>query len=290
LSSRTLKSLGLLIVHGMGVTTPDFHRELTDPLVRRLKGDWDRIAWQPVYYQDALQGNQKLVLERMKPRIRWEGLRELMLFGFSDAASLEHKKEEDDKPYFRSQSIILDALDAIFDEAGGAIPLAIVAQSLGGQVTSNYIWDAQQAPHAYAGVWRAPPSDAPSGSPRDVFRRCGTLQRLLTTGCNIPVFVAGHRDIMPIDRALLGEQFRWVNLFDPDDVLGWPLRELSPGYRELVEDVEVNASGRSLLGAFKSLTPGSHTQYWRTNSVLDRIEAELRTLLLFESRIETREP
>jgi hypothetical protein len=271
--------MGLLIVHGMGDTPPDFHRELTDRLSARLKSDWGRIAWRPVYYQEALQGNQKLVLERMKPRIRWEGLRELMLFGFSDAASLEHKKEEDDKPYYRSQRLILDAFDAVFDEAGGPIPLAIVAQSLGCQVVSNYIWDAQQAPHAYAGVWKSQPPDAPPGSPRDRFRRCRTLQRLLTTGCNIPVFVAGHRDIVPIDRALLGERFRWTNQFDPDDVLGWPLRELSPRYRDLVEDVEVNARGGSLLGAVKSLTPGSHTQYWRTGSVLDRIEAELRSLL-----------
>jgi len=274
-----MKSLGLLILHGMGDTPRAFHLELVERLRQRLGGDWDRIAWAPVYYQDALQGHQRALFRRMKPRIRWEGLRELMLFGFSDAASLEHKKEEDDKPYYRSQSLILDAFDAIFDEAGGAIPLVIAAESLGGQVISNYIWDAQQAPHAYAGVWRAPPPDPAPGSARDRFRRGRTLQRLLTTGCNIPVFVAGHRDIIPIDRALLGEGFRWINLFDPDDVLGWPLRELSPGYHELVEDIEVNASGGSLLGAIRSLTPGSHTQYWRTGSVLARIEAEIRALL-----------
>ena len=250
--------------------------QLTDRLSARLKGDWERIAWRPIYYQDALQGNQRLVLERMKPRIRWEGLRELMMFGFSDAASLEHKKEEDDKPYYRSQRLILDAFDAVYDEAGGPIPLAIVAQSLGCQVMSNYIWDAQQAPRAHAGVWSGLLTDGvPINSPRDRFRRCKTLQRLLTTGCNIPVFVAGHPQIAPIDRMRLGERFEWVNQFDPDDVLGWPLRELSPGYAALVEDVEVNASGGSLFGA----SPYSHTGYWRTSRVLDRMAAELRALL-----------
>jgi hypothetical protein len=271
--------IALLIVHGMGDTPPDFHEELIAPLRARLQHAWDRVAWRPVYYQPILQRNERAIFEQMRPAVRWEGLRELMLFGFSDAASLEHKKEEDDKSYYRSQRLILDAFDAIFEEAGGPIPLVIAAESLGCQVISNYIWDAQQAPHAYAGVWRAPPADPAPGSARDRFRRCLTLQRLLTTGCNIPVFVAGHRDIVPIDRTRLGERFRWVNLFDPDDVLGWPLRELSPGYRELVEDVEVNASGGSLIGAIKSLTPGSHTQYWRTGSVLDRIEAELRQML-----------
>jgi hypothetical protein len=276
-----MKSLGLLIIHGMGDTTPDYHLELTRPLQARLEAHWDRIAWRRIYYQDVLQGNQDAIFRSMRPRIRWEGLRQLMLFGFSDAASLEHKKEIINSPYYESQRLILSALDEIFDEAGGtSMPLAIVAQSLGCQVMSNYIWDAQRAPRAHAGVWNGSLTDGvPVDSPRDRFRRCMTLQRFLTTGCNIPVFVAGHRDIVPVDRSLLGERFRWINQFDPDDVLGWPLRELSRGYRELVDDVEVNASGGSLLGVLKSVTPGSHTQYWRTRSVLDRIEAELRALL-----------
>jgi hypothetical protein len=79
-------------------------------------------------------------------------LRELMLFGFSDAASLEHKKELALSPYWQTQPLIRERLDELFDETGGAAPLAIVAQSLGGQVISNYIWDAQQ-PRAYAGIW-----------------------------------------------------------------------------------------------------------------------------------------
>ena len=106
-----------------------------------------------------------------------------------------------------------------------------------------------------------------------------TLQRFLTTGCNIPVFVAGHSTIEPIDRAKLGATFKWVNQFDPDDALGWPLRQLSRQYDALVEDERVNAGGDTLLSAIKSLTPYGHTQYWTTSKVLDRIAAELRALL-----------
>ena len=146
-----------------------------------------------------------------------------------------------------------------------APPLAIVAQSLGCQVMSNYIWDAQQ-PRAYAGIWSAPLDDGvPADSPRDRFRRMRSLQLLMTTGCNIPVFVAGHSTIEPIDRRKLAAGFRWINQFDPDDVLGWPLAQLSAPYAALVEDHAVNASGDTLLGRVKSLTPYSHTQYWRTD-------------------------
>lgn len=273
-------TLALLIVHGMGDTAPDFHEELVAPLRTRLQGAWDRIAWRPVYYQPVLQRNERAIFQRMRPQLRWEGLRELMLFGFSDAASLEHKKELALSPYWQTQRLILQRLDELFDEVGGvAAPVAIVAQSLGCQVMSNYIWDAQQ-PRAYAGIWSAPRDDGvPSDSPRDNFRRMRSLQLLMTTGCNIPVFVAGHSAIEPIDRRKLGAGFRWINQFDPDDVLGWPLAQLSPAYAALVEDHSVNASGGTLLGGVKSLTPYSHTQYWSTAKVIDRIAGALREML-----------
>jgi hypothetical protein len=207
----------------------------------------------------------------MRPLLRWDGLRELMLFGLSDAASLEHKKELALSPYWQTQQLILQRLDEIFDQLGGdrdggAPAVAVVAQSLGCQVVSNYIWDAQQ-PRAYAGIWSAPLNDGvPADSPRDRFRRMRSLQRLMTTGCNIPVFVAGHTTIEPIDRRKLGAGFRWINQFDPDDVLGWPLAQLSAPYAALVEDHAVN-------------TPYSHTQYWSTDSVLDRIAGALKEVL-----------
>jgi hypothetical protein len=271
--------LALLIVHGMGDTAPDFHEELVVPLSLRLQGAWDRVAWRPVYYAPVLQRNERAIFDRMRPLLRWEGLRELMLFGFSDAASLEHKKELAMSPYWQTQRLIVQQLDELFDELAGAAPLAIVAQSLGCQVMSNYIWDAQQS-RAYAGIWSAPLEDGvPADSPRDRFRRMRSLQLLMTTGCNIPVFVAGHSAIEPIDRSKLGADFRWINQFDPDDVLGWPLAQLSPPYAALVEDHAVNASGNTLLGRVKSLTPYSHTQYWSTEKVLDRIAGGLQELL-----------
>ena len=274
------RHIALLIVHGMGETAPDFHDELVVPLRTRLQRDWDRIAWRPVYYEPILQRSERAIFEQMRPLIRWERLRELMLFGFSDAASLEHKKELALSPYWQTQQLILQRLDDLFDELGGvAAPVAIVAQSLGGQVMSNYIWDAQQA-LAYAGIWSAALSDGvPADTPRDRFRRMRSLQLFMTTGCNIPVFVAGHAAIEPIDRAKLGAGFRWINQFDADDVLGWPLAQLSAAYAALVEDHAVNASGNTLFGRLRSLTPYSHTQYWSTSSVLDRIADALREMI-----------
>jgi hypothetical protein len=62
-------------------------------------------------------------------------------------------------------------------------------------------------------------------------------------------------------------------------VLGWPLAQLSPAYAALVQDHAVNASGGTLLGKVRAITPYSHMQYWSTEKVLDRIADGLKEVL-----------
>jgi len=54
---------------------------------------------------------------------------------------------------------------------------------------------------------------------------------------------------------------RWLNYYDKDEVLGYPLKPISQSYDALVnEDIEINVGG---FGA--SFTPLSHTAYWTDN-------------------------
>ena len=130
-------------------------------------------------------------------------------------------------------------MDEVFDEAG-KVPVIVLAQSLGAHVISSYIWDASKpAKEVFAGIWTS--SHDGVDSDRDDFRRMRTVERFYTTGCNIPLFVAGHKVIEPIEPAM--DSFKWYNFFDEDDVLGWPLRPLSESYKKLVEDIPINAGG-----------------------------------------------
>ena len=55
---------------------------------------------------------------------------------------------------------------------------------------------------------------------------------------------------------------RWYNFFDPDGVLGYPLKPLSSGYDKVVNaGIPINVGG--LLSSWK---PASHTQYWTDDS------------------------
>jgi hypothetical protein len=273
------KNLALLTIHGMGDTPPTYHVEIQERLKERLeKNAWSKLIFKPLYYQKILQGSQERVFEATRKQIDWMKLRKFLLYGFSDAASLEHKKELPGSCYEQTQAMILNALDAVFDEAGmKPIPVVILAQSLGCQVMSSYIWDAQQKPNAWAGVWSRPRKDGVAdGSPRDLFRRLKYLECFYTTGCNIPIFVAGHKKIEAFDPP--AKSFKWYNFFDEDDVLGWPLKPLGPSYAKLVEDISVNAAGGVLGAIAASWNPVSHGQYWADNEVLNHLVSRLEQL------------
>lgn len=277
--------LVVMPVHGMGATPPDYDRKLKQAIRRRLGArDWAAVAWHPVYYQGVLQKNQERLLRDMRSQVRldWIRLRRFLLFGFSDAAGMETKPQLPGSVYEKIQETILATLDQAFASAGGRnVPLVLVAHSLGCQVMSNYLWDAQQDA-ASAGVFGTDYEPRVGKRSRlDRFRRLKTLRLLFTTGCNIPIFIAGlpKQAIEPVIRDRRGWEFRWENYYDRDDVLGWPLRPINAAYRRTVAlDRAINAGG-TLTGWLGSWTPASHTAYWQDDDFLDPLEQGLRELL-----------
>ncbi|MEO1656298.1 MAG: hypothetical protein AAFR65_01130 [Pseudomonadota bacterium] len=249
--------VGLITLHGMGETERDYARKLFDEIEERVPSSkYPEIVKYPVFYQDIMQDNQESYLQEVKQDVEWDWLRRFMLYGFSDAATLESFKSGNNSPYYLAQKAILLGFQSIYTRAGGAVPTIIVAQSLGGQVITNYLYDAgQTASTPDNGVWSSPP---PMKTKEEDFCRGKSVHRLFTTGCNIPLFVGGRskKQIKPIDPTRFGPSFEWHNYYDKDDVLGWPLSPLSPAY-SFVKDHRMNAGG-----VFSSSTPFSHTRYW----------------------------
>ena len=77
-------------------------------------------------------------------------------------------------------------------------------------------------------------------------------------------------DIKPI--AAPTPDFKWINIYDPDDALGWPLQPLSPEYAALVEDRPINAGQGMMNWILKSWNPLSHLVYWSDDRVLDAVD------------------
>jgi hypothetical protein len=263
-----MKKLALLTLHGMGKFKPNYYRDLEDGLQKRLGAGWAAISFQPVQYGDLLQVPEEELWQDMAAAndLDFVGLRQFLLYGFGDAGSLEHSAHAPgDTKYKQVQRRIQDRLRAALLDLGNdpAKPVVVVAQSLGCQVVSNYIWDAQHNRQIFAGT-------EPDQTPAMQFLRLATLANLTTTGCNIPVFIAG---LSPRVCFTPPAACTWDNYFDPDDVLGWPLRQLGPTFG-FINDRAINAGG-----VFTSWNPASHGEYWSDGDVLDPLADRLRRLL-----------
>lgn len=279
--------VALITVHGMGSTPPDYAAELQRELAHRLGPRAGDVHVGSVWYQGILEPNERRVWDRVGRSVRWDDLRKFLLFGFADAAGLESGRHLLAGAYTLAQIHLARTLYEAYRAVGPDGRVVWLAQSLGGQVSSNYFWDAGSAAAGKpaAGIWAdihkhqtAISGNEPLSTPLIRFLQGATLEVMLTTGCNIPIFVAAHatQDILPI-RPNPG--FRWLNFYDKDDVLGWPLADLSSEYAQVVRDIPVNAGGGLLGWLVKSWNPMSHTQYWRDDEVLDPLEHELRRLL-----------
>lgn len=264
------KKVGLLTLHGMGEIDEGYADGLLSELrerigVARFNAN---IHTGVITYQEHLQPNEDKVWSDMniQASLDWKRIRKFFMYSFADPVSLEHGAYKNGSVYKKAQTEILNALHDAYGNLEDDKPIVIVAGSLGGHVMSNYIWDCQNNGF---GIWK---DSEPDGTPKDSFRRLSTLKRLYTIGCNIPLFVAGHQNIKPIDPP--NDDFSWHNYYDEDDVLGWPLQPLSPEYRELVEDHEINA-GNILI----TWNPLAHLGYWTDNDFVEPLADYLESFL-----------
>ena len=283
-----MAKVAFLTLHGMGDTPKDFARKMLTKLEATLGPDWSEVKADTVFYQTNLQENQVDLWKRYKAdeiagkiKLDHEYLRrEIFLYAFADASSMENDREQEHSAYQVIQTVIAQKLMEIHNEQGN-VPVVIHAQSLGCQVISNYIWDAQQDKPS-CGYWKYlyPTIESNLSQEQKDVLRLKNLRKIVTTGCNIPLFVSGHSVIKAIDRSQLGDKFEWINLYDKDDILGWPLTPLSDAYRDLVTDRQINSSG-GISGKVLASTPLCHSHYWTDNDVINTI-ADTLTLLAHE--------
>jgi hypothetical protein len=281
-----MSQTALLTVHGMGETPRDYAEKLFEAVAARLGPLSAQVGFRSIYYQDILKPNQEAVWAKVSEttHLRYADLRRFLLFGFGDAAGLENRKEIDGSVYEMAQEAIARQLLAVARH-DPATSVVFLAQSLGCQVLSSYVYDAQKAAaggQVGAGIWKDIDAWARRAlgerltEPEKRFLAGATCSAFVTTGCNIPIFCAAHKqmDIRPIARPTA--RFEWINLYDPDDALGWPLQPLSPGYAALVNDRAINAGQGVVTWILKSWNPLSHSAYWADAQVLDLLAQRLR--------------
>lgn len=249
--------IGILVVHGMGVQAPDFADGFIAEVDERLDGlgiTSGTVAWQPAYWADLLDGSERALWETLarSSNLDWVTIRKFFINFFADAIAYQRVPRATHDMYRDIHTRIHDHLVALRSSLGHQDkPLIVVAHSLGSVIVSNYIWD----------EWTE------KGLGANAFESMKTLTGLVTFGSNIPLFTLALPEIQSITfpptslPAHLKASAKWLNFFDADDVLGYPLKPLSPSFDSAVsEDIEINVGG-----LFTSWNPVSHAAYWTDN-------------------------
>lgn len=299
----------LLCIHGMGnLTELEFRSDiaqLRQHLADRLSASRMAKVYIPpsgVFYGGITQGAEDSVWIEMASagglntglirRTTVNKLRQFIISGFSDATAFSgFNGSANVQQYEKAQKMIRDALIDIYKVCGGSVKVVIISHSLGSQILSNYLWDAQvfrQAGNLISDGVKMQ-GDIWSGYHYEVnrdFLHLISLNTWFSTGCNIPVFVSGFKNVRAIHNHEYDYQFDWINYFDYDDVLGYPLKPLGvlfnanctqygQSYSDAVIDIQVNASSGLAGSILASWNPWSHTQYWRDKTVLNALAAAL---------------
>ncbi|MBL0714832.1 MAG: hypothetical protein JJV98_14145 [Desulfosarcina sp.] len=252
--------LAVLVIHGMGSQSPDFADEMIDELngqVSDIGKDAGAIAWRTIYWADILEGRQLKYLRDAKRSgdIDFVSLRKFILTSIGDASAYQKVESGENTVYKEIHLRVSAAIQDIYvsDLGSQPKPMIVLAHSLGGHIMSNYIWDKQHS----------------TGTQLSGFERMKHLVGFVTFGCNIPLFTFAYQKVVPIAfpppklPTHLKKKAKWLNFYDPDDVLGYPLKAINPDYRKVVsKDIPINVGG-----ILSSWNPMSHTKYWTDNDL-----------------------
>ena len=286
------KKLGVLILHGMGSQKEDYAKSMRKELVRRVRAegaDPDEIAWEPAFLAPVLQDKETQLWKDLSENrdLDFATLRKFFIHYFGDAIAYQRVEHDHFDVYTQIHDKMHEHLKILWSSVRASLssddperPLVVIAHSLGSYMISNYIWDRQeeekkQKKSKYGG---------------NDFLEMKTLAGMVTFGSNIPLFSLAYDEFECITfparqvhkyfpattpREEIRSAAQWVNYYDRDDVLGYPLKPISASYRaSAIRDEEINVGGILL-----SWNPGAHTGYWTDNDFTRPVAKQLAGLL-----------
>lgn len=210
-------------------------------------------------------------------RLNYPALRWLMMHFVGDAVAYQASPGAREV-YDQVHVEVARALGRLRQRAGAEAPLCVVAHSLGSIIASNYFYDLQAE--------RAGRGEKVSAAVRphvgeSALERGETLTWLYTLGSPMALWSLRYpqRGLeLPVEvpapevaQQRAGLEGEWVNYYDEDDVVAWPLRTLSPAYyRAVRRDERV-----SLRGLPFRWTPLIHPFYWSDERVMEGLARSL---------------
>lgn len=275
------RKIAVAIVHGIGRQSQGFAGKMIEYLDRHCREECgDDLVFRPVYWGEAIQKSEDDLWSRVQQggNLRYRPLRRLLIDFMGDVIAYQPGRDRREA-YEMVHASVAHSLRWLASEAGDDAPLVIVAHSLGTIITSNYFYELQYEPEKLEAIARI--ERIRHNTPLE---RGETLSALYTLGSPLALYAIRFNDFgTPINvpdvrlthhypaLAPLGE---WINIYDADDPIGFPLRTLNEDYqRAVTEDREVNI-GNPLV----HWNPLSHLVYWTNPQVIDMIGTKLAAM------------
>jgi hypothetical protein len=290
--------IAVAFLHGIGRTEPGYSRPLADAIaarfVRSIADECSvpatQVVFEEVNWSAALQPSEDRLWSRLEAAkgggsiaatasapaapeaLRWKALRHFMLDFAADAIAYQ-PTESDRSAYDAIHAEVASTFARLAERAGARAPLCVIGHSLGTVIASNYLYDllkprkSYMAPEVRARIGSTPLERGETVSLVYTMGSPIALWSLRYPGFGVPVSLPGKR----LARHHPDLRARWVNLYDADDVIGYPLKPINPRYAEAVaEDRPVDVG--SWLTRWNPL---SHTGYWSDAGVASLIATDL---------------
>lgn len=272
------QKVAVAIIHGIGTQNEKFANKTITALKKRCQpvmGN-DLIA-EPVYWAGVLNDAEKELMARARKggKLRGSKIRQFMLDFLGDAFAYQPTRH-DRTTYDGVHAVFAATLRRLADQAGPTAPLCIIAHSLGTIVASNFIYDLQAETVELRPILSAMVRARMNPTPLELGQ---TLTLLYMLGSPLAVFSLRFADFgKPIqfpapqlNQYYPGLNGEWVNFYDADDVIGFPLKTLNDDYKRVVTaDREINVGK-----VYANWNLLAHLGYWTDKDVLDPIASAL---------------
>ncbi|WLD91566.1 chemotaxis protein [Alkalihalobacillus sp. AL-G] len=281
------QSIAVAVIHGAGIQKEDFAEILIENLQKHIQTRMRRsglpftskeFVFQPVHWGVVFNDKERELWEDVQKGgpLNFTRLRKFFIEFLGDAIAYQPTMRRHQN-YERVHEVYSHALKELSQKAGKDAPLTIIGHSLGTVITSNFFYDLQERPQQtdYLTEMLENASSIEKGETFAQFISLGSplaLWSLRYASFDRPIQVPAPQfnTIYPTGKG------SWINLYDRDDILGYPLRTLSKAYEQAVEeDREMNVG--NLL---KNWNPASHFEYVKDKDILDLITEKLIRLWL----------
>ena len=281
----------VLFVHGINTDDPNYSLKFQDLIRKKLpKKLHQYLQFSEVYWADILRPRQHQYLSKAKALsgMRDDDLRKFVVKGLGDAAAYQKTRKRENSAYYAIQNRVLDKLRDANTHHNADTPLVFVGHSLGCHILSSFAWDIKFLANVSDSEINSWAQDEREAVPlitelraATPFFRLETFAGFVTLGTNMPLFTFtyGPERVFPITKPrseqlgigppfpgaklpeALAAKARWVNIYSPKDLLGYPLKPLNPAYNQekRLDDVAIRVEGGPLDYI------GAHTRYWTNN-------------------------